>query len=218
VAAIYSVGLRDMDQYVRRFEHLESGAQVEIEYLHPDRVYEKVEAGTADFGLVSFPQPSRKLTAVPWREEEMVVACPPGHPFAERGRVAVRDLDGQRYVAFDRGLEIRRKVDRLLKDHGASVSIAHEFDNIENIKQSIEVSGGVALLPIPALERELWAGTLVAVPLADARFVRPLAIVHRRSPAPGATARRFMDLLRQPEEPPVGAGLGAFWASRGGDR
>ncbi len=218
VAAIYSVGLRDMDQYVRRFESIEPGVQVEIEYLHPDRVYERVEAGTADFGLVSFPQPSRKLVSVLWREEEMVVACAPSHPFAEKGRVSVRDLDGQKYVAFDRGLEIRRKVDRFLREHGASVSVVREFDNIENIKQAIEISGGVALLPLPVLERELWGGSLAAVPLADVRFVRPLAILHRRSPLPGAVARRFMELLRQPEEPSVAAGQGAFWAARGGDR
>jgi DNA-binding transcriptional LysR family regulator len=218
VAAIYSVGLRDMSQYVQRFESLDPGARVEIEYLHPDRVYERVEAGTADFGLVSFPQTSRRLTSLPWREEEMVAACPPGHPFAAMGRVPVKALDGQKYVHFDRGLEIRRKVDRFLRDHGATVNGVLEFDNIENIKQAIEIGTGIALLPRPAMERELWDGTLAGVPLADARFVRPLSIVHRRSPLPGAAARRFMELLRQPEEPAVASGTGAFWATRGGDR
>src|SRR5947209_4451599 len=42
VAAIYSVGLGDMGQYVERFEARYPCAKVHIEYLHPDRVYEKV--------------------------------------------------------------------------------------------------------------------------------------------------------------------------------
>jgi DNA-binding transcriptional LysR family regulator len=201
VAAIYSVGLRDMSQYVQRFVGQRAGATAEIEYLHPDKVYEKVLDGTADFGLVSFPQSSRKLTALPWREEEMVVACAASHPFAHRRSVRVAQLDGEKYVGFDRDLVIRRKVDRFLRDHGVSVDVALEFDNVENIKQAIEIAAGVALLPLPALRREVRSGTLAAVPLSDARFVRPLGIIHRRSPKPSASARRFIELLRQPDEP-----------------
>src|SRR5262245_4607487 len=36
VAAIYSVGLGDMGQYVQRFQAQEPAARVHIEYLHPD--------------------------------------------------------------------------------------------------------------------------------------------------------------------------------------
>ena len=59
VAAIYSVGLRDMNQYVQRFAQRQPNAKVHIEYLHPDRVHADVLEGTADFGLVSFPRKSR---------------------------------------------------------------------------------------------------------------------------------------------------------------
>src|SRR5207253_1388064 len=41
VAAIYSVGLSDMGQYVERFSAEQPNAGVHIEYHHPDRVYER---------------------------------------------------------------------------------------------------------------------------------------------------------------------------------
>ena len=56
VAAIYSVGLGDMGSFVERFERLDPSAKVQVEYLHPDQVYERVHEGIADFGLVSFPR------------------------------------------------------------------------------------------------------------------------------------------------------------------
>jgi DNA-binding transcriptional LysR family regulator len=201
VAAIYSVGLRDMSQYVQRFVAQQPGVHIEIEYLHPDRVTERVLDGTADFGLISFPEPSRKLASIPWREEEMVVACGPTHPLVAEGRVKVSQLARLKYVGFDKDLVIRRKVDRFLRDHGVSVDVVLEFDNVENIKQAIEISAGVALLPLPALAREVRAGTIAAVPLRDARFVRPLGILHRRNPNPSPTAQRFIELLRQPDDP-----------------
>jgi len=204
VAAIYSVGLRDMNQYVERFTAENAGDDVHIEYLHPDRVYEKVLDGTSDLGLVSFPKKTRELNVIPWRDEEMVITCAPGHPLAHNGAVRLKQLAEEPFVGFDRGLTIRRQIDRFLKDHGVGLDVAMEFDNIENIKHAVEISG-VTLLPLPTVQREIAAGTLAAVKVADARMVRPLAIIHRRNPKPTPAAQRFISLLRQPDDVPRGA-------------
>ena len=195
VAAIYSVGLRDMSQYVQRFVAQQPGVQVEIEYLHPDRVTERVLDGTADFGLISFPESTRKLQALPWRDEEMVVACATTHPFVSERRVKVSSLNGLKYVGFDKDLVIRRKVDRFLRDHGVSVDVELQFDTVENIKEGIECRKGVALLPEPTVRREVRSGLLAARPLAGCRLVRPLGILRRRHHRLGATAQCFLDLL-----------------------
>jgi DNA-binding transcriptional LysR family regulator len=198
VAAIYSVGLSDMGQYVERFSARQPNVHIHVDYLHPDRVYERVLAGQADFGLVSFPRKSRELTALPWREEEMVLTCAPGHPLSDRKTVAPAQLDAEKYVGFDKHLDIRREVDRFLRDRGVSVDVALEFDNIENIKKAVEISAGVALLPEPTIRKEVRAGTLVALKLSEGRLVRPLGIIHRRSHKLSVSAARFIELLLQP--------------------
>jgi DNA-binding transcriptional LysR family regulator len=199
VAAIYSVGLGDMGKYVERFTAEHPGARVHVDYLHPDRVYDKVLDGTADFGLVSFPRPTRKWEVLPWREEVMVVACAPSHRLAGQSAVRPQDLDGERFVAYDRNLVIRRRLDRFLREHGVAVAVACEFDSIENIKKAVEISAGVALLPEPTLRREVQSGTLVAVPLSGCALTRPLGIIHRRHHSLSTAARRFIDLLRHPD-------------------
>jgi DNA-binding transcriptional LysR family regulator len=200
VAAIYSVGLGDMGLYVERFLELDPEAKIHIDYLHPNRVYDRVLDGTADFGLVSFPRKSRELTSVIWRNEEMVVACSPIHPLARAKAVKPAQLQGQKFVGFDMDLVIRREIDRFLRDHGVSVDVALVFDNIENIKKAIEISAGIALLPEPTLRREVASRTLVARPLAGARLFRPLGIIRRRNRSLSLTALAFLDLLRQSVE------------------
>jgi DNA-binding transcriptional LysR family regulator len=200
VAAIYSVGLGDLGQRVARFTGCHPHADIRIEYLHPDRVYEKVLEGTADIGMVSFPRKTRELTVLPWRDEEMVLACPPRHPLAGQATIRLVELTDVKYVGFDRGLVIRREVDRFLREHGVAVAVALEFDNIESIKKAIEDGAGVALLPAPTLQREVQMGALVTLPLAGCRLVRPLGIMHRRQYAPSATAAGFIDMLRQENE------------------
>jgi len=199
VAAIYSVGLGDMGQFIEHFKVLQPNGEVQIEYLHPDRVYEKVIGGTADFGLVSFPRRLRELTALRWRDEDMVLACSPRHRLARHLLVPPAELQGERYVGFDRGLVIRREVDRFLREQGVSVDVALEFDNIENIKQAVESDLGVALLPEPTLRREVRDRTLAAVPLLGCKFVRPLGIIQRRHHRLSSIALSFLNLLRQGE-------------------
>ncbi len=150
---------------------------------------------SAELGLVSYPKRSKELTVLPWREEEMVVACSPRHALADCRKVAPIRLEGERFVAFDKGLVIRRKVDRFLKDHGVEVAVAAEFDNIETIKKGIEAGAGVGLLPEPMLRQEVQTGTLTAVRLEGCRLMRPLGIIHRRPNRLSAATQGFIELL-----------------------
>ena len=200
VAAIYSVGLGDMGKHVERFQTVYPQARIHVEYLHPDRVYERVLDGTVDFGLVSFPRKLRELVAHSWRDEEMVLACAPRHALAGRLLVKPGDLEGEKYIGFDRELVIRKEVDRFLREQGVTVDVTLEFDNIDSIKKAIEIAAGIALLPAPTLRREVEARTLVAVPLYGCRFVRPLGIIQHRHHRLGSSAQRFLDLLLEPAQ------------------
>jgi DNA-binding transcriptional LysR family regulator len=196
VAAIYSVGLLQMDALIRRFEETYPDVEVRVEYRHPDEVYEAVRSGEAQLGLVSFPRDGGEFSSLPWQDQEMVVVVPPAHRFASVDRLPAHELDGEDFVTFDSGLAVRRQIDRWLRAAGVSVNVAHAFDNVENAKRAVEIGAGISLLPRPTLTRELELGSLVAVPLADARWTRPMGIVQRRHKKLSAAAKSFVELLR----------------------
>lgn len=195
VAAIYSVNLRDMSRCVRQFNEQRPGAHVELEYLHPGRVCERVLNDEVDLGILSFPEGLRGLSVIPWRTEPMVLACHPEHPLAREQQVAVGRLRGEAFVGFDAGLVIRKKIDAYLREHGAEVRVVLTFDNVEAVKRAVEAGTGVALLPLPTLENELRVRTLAAVPLAPPGFARPLGFVHRRGHPLHPNAAFFVQLL-----------------------
>jgi DNA-binding transcriptional LysR family regulator len=202
VAAIYSVGLLDMTRYTRRFSELEPAAQIHIDYRHPDQVAEAVLRQEADLGLLSFPRAARELHAIPWRQEEMVVACHPQHRFAGKPKLPVARLGGEQFIAFERGLAIRREIDRYLRRHEVIVDVAMEFDNVESIKHAVEIGAGISILPAPTLQDKILAGTLAFARLDPGELVRPLAIIHRHSKPLNLLEQRFVTLLR--EEPVPG--------------
>ncbi|MGD9635945.1 MAG: LysR family transcriptional regulator [Pirellulales bacterium] len=196
VASIYSVGLAHMSRYLREFLAASPHADIRLEYLHPHRVYEAVDNGQADLGLISYPEESKSLVAIPWRTEPMVLVCHPEHPLAGKSSISLKELQGEAFVAFQSGLAIRNEIDRVLELHDVTINVALEFDNIETIKRAVEIGSGVSLLPEPTVERELATGALAKAPLAGRPLVRPLGIIHRRDRELSDTARRFVQLLQ----------------------
>ena len=197
VAAIYSANLPWMSQCVRRFNELYPQARVELEFIHPTRVLDRVLNNEVDLGILSFPQERRELMVIPWHNEPMVLACPPRHPLARKVKIAVKQLAGEPFVGFDTDLIIRRKVDGFLREHGVEVEVVMTSDNIEAIKSAVESGVGVAILPLPTLERELGVHTLAAVPFTSGNFVRPLGIIYRRGHRFYPNTRAFIELLQK---------------------
>jgi DNA-binding transcriptional LysR family regulator len=193
VASIYSVGLAHMSGCMREFLAAHPKADVRLEYLHPQRVYESVDNGQADIGLVSYPEESASLAAIPWRTEPMVLVCNPQHPLTKRRSVKLDVLRGESFVAFQSGLKIREEIDLALRK--VLVRVALEFDNIETIKRAIEIGAGISLLPEPTIAREIEAGTLVQIPIEGQPLVRPLGIIHRRDRKLSETAQQFIHML-----------------------
>ncbi len=197
LASIYSVGLYDMNQYVRRFRDRHPRGDVRIEYVHPAKVYEKVFNEEADLGLISFPRSRRQLKVIPWRAEPMVLVCYPSHRFARLSCVRVDQLDGENFVAFDADLAIRRHIDRRLREHNVTVSVVMEFDNIEAIKRGVEARAGVSILPEPTVRPELHVRSLAAARFVGLDLVRPLSIIHLRRKALTPAMASLIELLKK---------------------
>jgi DNA-binding transcriptional LysR family regulator len=195
IASIYSIGLSEMPQLQEAFAARAPKAVLQTEFLRPDRVYAAVLADTADIGLISYPENRRDLNVIPWREESMAVALPPGHPLAKRSQISGEELDAQKFIAFDEEVIIRREVDRFLRDHGVNVIPVMQFDNIQSIKEAVASGHGISILPEPSLATEAAQGRLVSVPLNDRTFVRPVAAIHRRRKKLNRATQAFLELL-----------------------
>jgi DNA-binding transcriptional LysR family regulator len=197
VAAIYSLGLHELNQAMQDFMRRYPNASVRLEYLRPNKVYDAVLQEEADLGVISYPEVYRGLAVVPLREESMILVCHPEHRLARLRRVTTAQLRGEKYVGFDRDLPIRRAIDRFLQEDEVTVEVVMEFDNIETIKQAVEIGAGLSILPEPTVRQELRNRTLAAVPLAIRKLKRPIGVIHRQRKLFTLAATRFIDLLRE---------------------
>ncbi len=197
VAAIYSVGLHDMARCMQDFMRQYPKAKVRLEYLRPNKVQEAVLNGEVDLGVISYPAASPDLNVIPLRSERMVVVCLPGHPLSKFEAVTAEQLHGFEFIGFDRDLSIRKEIDRHLRQRSVNIKVVMEFDNIETIKQAIQIGAGVSVLPEPTVREEVRNGTLVSVRLIAPELRRPIGVIHRQRHVFTPTAAKFVELLRE---------------------
>ena len=130
----------------------------------------------------------------------MVLVCHPQHRLTREKAVTAEHLQGEDFVAFDRDLSIRKEVDRYLRQRSVTIRVVLEFDNIETIKQAVEIGAGVSILPEPTVRQECQRGSLVAVRLIAPELRRPIGIIHRQRKVFTPTAAKFVELLQEIDE------------------
>jgi DNA-binding transcriptional LysR family regulator len=198
VAAVHSIGLYELPSRLKAFRRSHPEVRVLVEYKQAAHVYSAVLSGGVDLGLVAFPtrRPGVQFESI--GEDEMVLVCSPQHRFAFRHDIDLKELDGEKFVAFSPDQPTRKALDKYLRERDVRLIPFLEFDNVETVKKAVEVEEAVSLVPRRSVEKELSSRVLVGVGIRSVCIRRPLAAVSRRNNARSVALRALVECLRDP--------------------
>ena len=197
VAAIYSIGMHTLPNYVKKFMVKYPKVNVHIEYFSAGRIYELVLVGDIDIGLVAIPKRDKRLNVYDFEDEPLVLVCSPKHPLAGESEVDIHKVQFERFIGFEKDVPTRIWIDSILQRYNIVVRPVMEFDNIETIKRAVEINSGISILPRTAIVQEIGGGTINAIPFSNENFVRPTGIIVRKNKILGEAGRYFVELLRK---------------------
>ena len=197
VSTVYNIGLHELPPFLRKFKAAYPDVKVTVDYRRSAEVYTDVLEGDADLGLVAFPSKRTNLVIENFQRDKLVFVCHPDHPLAHRPVLTLHDLEGEKFIAFEEDLPIRKVIDRLLSEQGVHVEQTMEFDNVETVKRAVEIEGGVSIVPRISVENEVRNGTLVTVEVEGFGLWRPLAVIYRRHRAISPAQKQFVELLKE---------------------
>ena len=195
VATVYSIGLYDLPPYVKGFLKDYPTVNVQVQYRRANQVYDDVLGNVVDLGLVAFPERHTKLEIVPFRNDRLVLACPPQHSLAKLKTIKLKVLNGQKMVGFEPDIPTRKALDKILKEQGVKVEYVAQFDNIETVKRALEIGSGVAILPEETIRAEVANQTLAAVHL-EGKCSRQLAVIYRKDKVLSPAMKKFIERLK----------------------
>lgn len=197
VAAIFSIGMHTLPDYVKKFMVSYPNVNVHIEYFSANRIYELVLAGNVDIGLVAVPKRDKRLEVYDFEDELLVLACSPKHSLAYEPQIDIHKLQFERFIAFEKDVPTRIWIDNILERYNISVRPVMEFDNIETVKRAVEINSGISILPQSSILQELNDGTIKAINLSNERFIRPTGIIVRKGKILSQAGRYFIELLKK---------------------
>ncbi len=201
IAVIYSIGLHELPPYLKAFRVKHPNVEVRVEYRRSWEIYGLVLNGDVDIGLVSYPAKRQGLHTEHFLKDRLVMICHPQHKLARRKSIELRELEGEKFIAFEPDLPTRKVIDKHFREQGVTIVHAIEFDNIETVKRAVEIENGISIVPENTIKQELENGTLASVQIVNPEMWRPLGILYKRNRARSPAQKEFVSLLQKPIEP-----------------
>ena len=180
VATTFSLGLYELPKRIKAFTAKFPEMAVKARYASTAEIYDLVEAGDADIGLVAFAAKRKDLIDEEIGHDELCIITAPGNALAKAGKSPLSALDGLPFASFEPESPTRKFIDKALRDGGAKVNQVGEFGSVESIKRVVQLENAVSIVPAESVQAEVEAKTLAKVTITGAELKRPLSVVVSR--------------------------------------
>jgi len=180
IQSIYSIGFYHLPPLIKSFMKKYKKIYLHIEYNRSDRIYSDVIHGLCDIGIVAYPWQHPLVDIKQGEKEKLTCVCALEYELSKRKKISLKDLNHRDFISFVREIPTRNAIDEILKDHNVKVNIAHEYDNVETLKSSLELGECISILPENTIQQELKNMELVSIPIKEGPFFRNTGIITRK--------------------------------------
>jgi LysR family transcriptional regulator, transcriptional activator of the cysJI operon len=196
VASIYSIGLYQLKPIIQHFLKKYPSINIHLEYCHHNTVYQMLKENLVDFGLVAFPKEIPGFQTKIFTYDQLVLIQSSKHRFFKKNeKVGLKNLNNMNFVGIDTTTPTGLAIDQYFKNHNVKFTLVKEYENVETVKNAIEVGLGCSILPKTAITKELKDSSLEIVSLHGFDLKRPLAIVHKDQKVFTRAAKIFLNSI-----------------------
>jgi DNA-binding transcriptional LysR family regulator len=162
-------------------------------------VVERVADRTLELGVVGAAPRHRGVEYEPFLRDTVVLACPPGHPFANT-TVTLEQLKDEQLIVMQDGAGVRAMIEEELRNAGLrlrDLDVRLELGLQESVTSAVRGGYGVTFISRSSVENDLAAGTLVEARVEGLRLEREILLVRAAGRAETRAARAFVDFARE---------------------
>jgi DNA-binding transcriptional LysR family regulator len=173
------------------FQRENPEVRVELTISDTQSVIEAVARRELELGVVGATPRHRSVAYEPFFQDEVVLVCPPGHPFAGK-TISIDDLRGEQLVLMQEGAGVRQVIEEELRKAGKrlrDLDVKLELGLQESVKSAVEAGYGVTFISRTAVESELADGSLATSRVRGLEPSRQISLVR----ASGRQATRVAD-------------------------
>lgn len=198
VGASTTIATYVLPSILARFREAHPGVALRVVSANTRAIARQLLERRLDVALVEGPVAHERLDVIAWRDDELVLIAPWGHPLTRRRTVRAPDLAAVRLIVREPGSGTRDVAERALAEQGVHLPVALQLGSTEAIKQAVAAGLGLAIVSRAAAADQLALGRIATVRLRGVVLCRAFTELRLRGRDPSAPTRVFVNLMRAP--------------------
>lgn len=184
-----------LPEVLRRYRADHPDVLIRITTGNSADLLESVAQGQIELGLVGSPAVHWQAETTPFMHDRLVVIVSPDDMWAGRSSVTLAEIGKRILLTREPGSALHTSVERLLGSDVLGGDNVIVLGETEAIKRSVEAGLGVALIQGIAVRREVAAGTLWSLTLADGDDRRIYSYARQRGHPLSAAAQSLVAMI-----------------------
>lgn len=176
-------------------QHPESELLLQIDAT--DRLIERASQGIIDLAFACGTIVQPELTIETIGMDTLTLILSSRHPLASQPSLTLEQVAMLPFIVPESISRTRQFIEQVMRERGYTLKIVMHFQGTEPVKKAVESNLGAAIVSRAAIEREVEAGILRAMPIADLELTRPFVMFYRQGKYFGPMARDFMAYMRK---------------------
>lgn len=175
--------------------------KIRLEIANAEGILRKVKDKELDFGVVEIYPESPGFSMYPIAYDELILIVPPSHP--ETDTISMEEFLNQPLIMREPGSGTRKVLVQTLEAHGYSIKdlkIVTEMTTIDAIKSAVQAGMGGAIVPLIAVKKEVYQGTLKALSITGLEMPLKYHIIRPDHHFLSSKTKQLIKFLTDPEE------------------
>jgi DNA-binding transcriptional LysR family regulator len=182
------------------WEKVSPDTELKLEITDTEEVFEQVESGVLQLGLVGACLESDNVEAEEFlQNDELILIAPPSHPLAQKKEISVEELRGQDFILREPGSATRMWYRENLNRYCITfddLNVVAEMAGHPSVIKAVEAGSGLSMVPKKAALDSLELGRVKEVKVTElSPMTGSLYMLHPRGDSLTPESRQFLDFL-----------------------
>ena len=194
--------------FLAEFKALHPAVKVQAVVSDSLAVINGVRDGTYEVGFCGVAPEGQDLELFKVAEDEIVLMVFPEHPFAERGKVSLADLEGEPPILREEASGTQRTLENLLSKAGFDIKKWVPnlvLSTTQALVSAVEAKAGIAFVSNLAIKKSLALGLVREIKVDGLRLNRDFYCIYRKGRAFSRLLEEFITFVQ------VEASRGGKW-------
>ena len=200
IGALPALSASMLPSYLLAYHVRYPGIELDLREVPTITLLRQLEHREVDIALTALPPAHGYLGSLLLGRELFAIAVAPNHPLAGRASVQPAELRDEPFILWSEGSAVRDLTLRICRAAGFEPKVVIESAYWDTLCSFVAVGMGITIVPEQSLSIAARAQVSV-VPLADGGHGRQIGLLWRRDGYQPATARAFIDLVRETVSP-----------------